>query len=140
METKNIQEKCSLLEEKKKRRGRRKENKYFKLNILKTKRIIIIRCQYKYSCEKKLCEAFGLKMLPICKSALNGVCGKVNHRNENGQKTCIILAACNLQTLQTADIRDKVSEIYSSSNNVDDSLNYSSDSWYIILTLLMNYQ
>ena len=79
-------------------------------------------------------------MLPISKSALNGVCGKVNHRNKNGQKTCIILAACNLQTLKTADIRDKVSEIYSSSNNVDDRLNYSSDTWYIILILLMNYQ
>ena len=47
---------------------------------------------------KELCEAFGLKMLPTCKSVLKGVCGKVNCRNENGQKPCIILAACNLQT------------------------------------------
>ena len=60
-------------------------------------------------------------MLPVCKSSLEGVCGKVNCRNENGQKPCIILAACNLQTL-------KVSEVCSSSNNGDDSLNYSSDS------------
>ena len=52
---------------------------------------------------------------------MEGVCGKVNCRNENGQKLCIILVASNLQTL-------KVSETYSSSNNVDDSLNYSSDS------------
>ena len=60
-------------------------------------------------------------MLPTCASVLKGVCGKVNYRNENGQKACIILAACNLQTL-------KVSEVYSSSNNVDDSLNYYSGS------------
>ena len=60
-------------------------------------------------------------MLPACKSSLEGVCGKVNCRNENGQKPCIILAACNQQTLN-------VSEVYSSSNNVDDNLNYSSDS------------
>ena len=60
-------------------------------------------------------------MLPTCKSDLKSVCGKVNCRNENGQKPHIILAACNLQSL-------KVSEVYSSSDNVDDSLNYSSDS------------
>ena len=61
------------------------------------------------------------KMLPTCKSVLKGVCGRVNCRNENGQKPCIILAACNLQTL-------KVSEVYPSRNNVDDCLNCSSDS------------
>ena len=60
-------------------------------------------------------------MLPTYRGVLRGVCGKVNCRNENGQKPCIILAACNLQTL-------KVPEVYSSSNNVDDSWNYSSDS------------
>ena len=60
-------------------------------------------------------------MIPTCKSVLKGVCGKVNCRNENGQKPCIILAACNLQTL-------KVSELYSSKDNVCDTLNYSSDS------------
>ena len=53
-------------------------------------------------------------MLPTCRGVLRGVCGKINCRNENGQKPCIILAACNLQTL-------KVPEVYSSSNNVDDS-------------------
>ena len=50
---------------------------------------------------KKICEASGLKMCPTCKSVLKGVCGKVNYRNENGQKPCMILAACNLQTLKS---------------------------------------
>ena len=60
-------------------------------------------------------------MLPTCASVLKGVCGKVNCRNETGQRACIILAACNLQTF-------KVSKVYSCGNNVDDSLNYSSGS------------
>ena len=60
-------------------------------------------------------------MLSTCKRVLKDVCRKINCRNENGQKPCIILAACNQQTL-------KVSEVYSSSNNVDGNLNYSSDS------------
>ena len=58
-------------------------------------------------------------MLLTCASVLKGVCGKINYRNENGQKACIILAACNLQTL-------KVSEVQSSSSNNNDSLNYCS--------------
>ena len=49
-----------------------------------------------------------------------GVCRKVNCRNENGQKPCMILAACNLQRL-------KVSEAYSSIDNNNDSLNHSSN-------------
>ena len=60
-------------------------------------------------------------MLPTCKSVLKGVCGEVSCRSENGQKPCIILIALYFQTL-------KVSEIDCSSDNVDDSLNYSSDS------------
>ena len=48
-------------------------------------------------------------MCPTCNSVLKGLYGKVNFRNENGQKTCMILPACNLQTLS------KLSEVYSSS-------------------------
>ena len=44
-------------------------------------------------------------MLPTCRCVLKDVCGRVNCSNENGHKPCIILAACNLQTL-------KVSEVY----------------------------
>ena len=61
-------------------------------------------------------------MCPTCNSVLKDVCGKVNCRNENGQKPCKILAACNLQTLF------KVSEVYSSSYNDNDGLNHSSNS------------
>ena len=89
MEAKSILEKISLLE------GKKKAN-VFKQN---EKTEMFIRCQHKCSCEKELCEAFGLKMYPTCKSVLKGVCEKVNCRNENGQKPC------NLQTL-------KVSEVY----------------------------
>ena len=64
---------------------------------------------------------FGLKMYPTCKGVLKGVCEKVNCRNENEQKLCMILAACNLQTVED-------SEVYSSSDNDDDSLNDSSNS------------
>ena len=68
------------------------------------------------------CEAFGLKICCTCNtSVLKGVCGKVNCRNENGQKLCKILAACNLQTLN-------VSELYSSNDNDDNSLHHSSNS------------
>ena len=73
----------------------------------------------KCSFEKKLCEAFGLKMCPRCNIVLKGVCGKVNCRKENGQKLCMILAACSLQT-------SKALEVYYSSD--DDSLNHSSNS------------
>ena len=59
-------------------------------------------------------------MCPTCNSALKGVCGKVNYRNENGQKPCMILAACNLLTL-------KVPEVYSC-NKDGNSLNHSSNS------------
>ena len=34
-------------------------------------------------------------MCPTCKKVLKGVCGRINCRNENGQKPCVILAACN---------------------------------------------
>ena len=63
-----------------------------------------VRCQHKCSYEKELCEALALKMYPTCKSVLKGVCGKVNCRNENRQKPCIILAACNLQTLKVSEV------------------------------------
>ena len=33
-------------------------------------------------------------MCPTCKKVLNGVCGRINCRNENVQKPCMILAAC----------------------------------------------
>ena len=59
---------------------------------------------------------------------MKGVCGKINRRNVNGQKPCMILAACILQTL-------KVSEVYSSSDNVDDSLNYSCNSSVLPVTV-----
>ena len=59
-------------------------------------------------------------MCPTCKSVLIDVCGKVNCRNEAGQKLCMILAACHLEAL-------KVSEVYSSNDNDDDSLNHSSN-------------
>ena len=49
---------------------------------------------------------------------MKGVSGKVNCRNVIWEKPCLMLTVCNLQTL-------KVSEVYFSSNNVDDSLNYS---------------
>ena len=46
-------------------------------------------------------------MCPTFKSVLNGVCRKVNYRNLERQKPCMILATCNLQIL-------KVSEVHSS--------------------------
>ena len=46
---------------------------------------------------------------------------KVKCRNENDQKLCMILAACNMQAL-------KVSKICSSGDNDDDILNCSSNS------------
>ena len=49
---------------------------------------------------------------------MKGVSGKVNCRNVIWEKPCSIFAVCNLLTL-------KVSEVYFSSNNIDDSLNYS---------------
>ena len=52
---------------------------------------------------------------------MKGVYGKVSCRNENGQKPCMILVACNLQTL-------KFSEVHSSRNNNDSSFNHSSNS------------
>ena len=58
--------------------------------------------------------------VPRRKSVLKGVCEKVNGRYENGQKPCMILVACNLKRL-------RISEIYSSSDNDDDSLNHSSN-------------
>ena len=76
-------------------------------------------------------------MCPTCNIALKGVCGKVNYRNENGQKPWMILAACNLQTL-------KVPEVYSCNkdgNSLNDSSNSSVTSdLRIVLILLMNYQ
>ena len=60
-------------------------------------------------------------MCAICKSSLKGVYGKVNCRNENEQKHCMVLAACNLQIL-------KVSEVHSSRNNDDNSFNHSNSS------------
>ena len=59
------------------------------------------------------------KMYPTCKCVLKCICGKINSRNENGQKACLILAACNCKTL-------KVFKVYSSCDNNDDSLNHSS--------------
>ena len=79
MGAKNILEKVGLLKEETKRK---KEKKNISEQIKKTERFI--RCQHNTcSCEKELCEAFGLKICPMCKSILKDICGKVNFRNEN---------------------------------------------------------
>ena len=46
-------------------------------------------------------------------SVLKGVCGRVNSRNENEQKPCMILTACNFEICRCF----KVSEVHSSSDN-----------------------